>query len=133
MTTGKTTLWIYFGVAAALVAVYFIFDPTENYLFPSCPFHSLTGLYCPGCGSQRAFHNLLHLDIQKAFGYNALFVPMGMIVGYHWIISLYNKVTSKEIRNIIYESYFPLVILGIVIIFWILRNLPFEPFNYLAP
>ncbi|WP_225974845.1 DUF2752 domain-containing protein [Arachidicoccus ginsenosidivorans] len=42
--------------------------------FPKCPFRSLTGLQCPGCGSQRAIHDLLNLDILGAFRENALMV-----------------------------------------------------------
>lgn len=133
MPNGKTANWIYFGVAVVLIGIYFTFDPTQNHLFPSCPFHSLTGLYCPGCGSQRAFHSLLHLDIQKAFSFNALFVPIGMIVGYHWFVQFYNRITSRDMRNFIYDTKFPLVILGIVLLFWILRNIPIEPFSSLAP
>jgi ABC-type amino acid transport system permease subunit len=34
----------------------------------------MTGLKCPGCGSQRAIHSLLHFDFVQAFRYNALLV-----------------------------------------------------------
>ncbi|MCM1109265.1 MAG: DUF2752 domain-containing protein [Clostridium sp.] len=34
----------------------------------------ITGLQCPGCGSQRAVHSLLHADLRAAWGYNALLV-----------------------------------------------------------
>lgn len=37
------------------------------------PFKLLTGYDCPGCGSQRALHALLHGDI-NAFAYNPLFI-----------------------------------------------------------
>ena len=52
----------------------FAINPATSGLFPKCPFLMLTGLKCPGCGSQRAIHCLLHLDIAGAFAYNALLV-----------------------------------------------------------
>src|SRR5580693_9291812 len=37
-----------------------LFDPATSGIFPPCPFRYLTGWYCPGCGSLRAIHQLLH-------------------------------------------------------------------------
>ena len=50
-----------------LGAVYSVFDPLKSSFFPSCPFKSVTGLDCPGCGSQRAIYELLHLNFKKPF------------------------------------------------------------------
>lgn len=67
---------LYWGIALACVAgyVYYSYNPSLYAFFPQCPFRALTGLPCPGCGSQRAIHCLLHLDVAGAFGYNALLV-----------------------------------------------------------
>lgn len=65
--------------------IYFFFNPADSNLFPKCPFYWLTGLKCPGCGSQRAIHSLLHLDLETAFKYNALLIfslPIIIILGY---------------------------------------------------
>ena len=61
------------GVLAVCFIFYFL-DPLESPLFPKCPFLLLTGLECPGCGTQRALHNLLHLQFLDAMHYNALLV-----------------------------------------------------------
>lgn len=65
------------AVAAGLLCLLFLLywlNPVESPLFPKCPFYVLTGLKCPGCGSQRAIHSLLRLHVADAFGYNALLV-----------------------------------------------------------
>ena len=55
-----------------LGGVFFIFNPSTTVWFPKCPFLVLTGYRCPGSGSQRAVHSLLHLDFIQAFSFNAL-------------------------------------------------------------
>lgn len=70
-------------VVAALI--YYFFSPTDSSFFPKCPFLLITGLKCPGCGSQRAIHALLHLDLGAAFRYNALLIvtlPLILALGY---------------------------------------------------
>lgn len=129
----KALLWPLGSLAIFLGILYYIYDPSEVAIFPSCPFHSLTGMYCPGCGSQRALHSLLHLDIQKTLSYNLLFIPMGLVVIYNTGIELYNTRANNKMKNLVYTTWFPLVILAIVILFWIFRNLPYEPFTHLAP
>ncbi len=64
------------GLAAAGAAalVLFCFDPARCAVYPVCTFHQLTGLDCPGCGSLRAMHQLLHGHFLSALHFNALAV-----------------------------------------------------------
>lgn len=52
-----------------LVAVYYAVTPDSG-LYPRCLFLQLTGWQCPGCGSQRAIHALMHGDWAGAWSYN---------------------------------------------------------------
>ena len=63
------------AVIAAMIAVMYIFKVP-------CLFKAAFGIDCPGCGMTRAYISLLHLDIPKAFGYNAMFwaVPIGYLM-----------------------------------------------------
>lgn len=63
------------AMAAALggLAVIYRFPPTEYSFYPRCPIYLTTHWLCPGCGSTRALHALLHLDLRTALHYNALF------------------------------------------------------------
>lgn len=66
-------------LAITVLCIYFYFNPESGRLFPRCPFLILTGFQCPGCGSQRAIHSLLHGDIASAWHFNAvmlLFIPI---------------------------------------------------------
>ena len=72
MITRKGIAGIILLLGAAVV--FFTFNPETSAIFPRCPFLVLTGLKCPGCGSQRGLHALLHGVVPAAFHYNALMV-----------------------------------------------------------
>lgn len=109
----------------ALILVYKIFDPGQTGFFPACPFHSLTGLHCPGCGSQRAVHHLLNFDIVTALYHNALliiaipYVLLGFL--FEWILNPSERVLKW--RKILFGKNAILFIFSLVIFFWIFRNI----------
>jgi len=70
-------------VLLGLGCIYYQLDPSQSGVFPRCPFLSLTGFKCPGCGSQRAIHALLHGDVGAAFGHNAM-----LLIALPWIAVL---------------------------------------------
>lgn len=47
-------------------------DPAEGGVFLPCPFRTLTGLWCPGCGLTRATHHVLRGDVAQALRFNVL-------------------------------------------------------------
>ncbi|MBK5720471.1 DUF2752 domain-containing protein [Dysgonomonas sp. Marseille-P4677] len=103
---------------------YYLFSPEESDLFPKCVFHSMTGLDCPGCGSQRAIHHLLHLRIKEAFLSNALLI---LVIPYI-ILCIYieyfgGKEKFPKIRKIVFSKTAIWGILIIILLFWIGRNL----------
>jgi hypothetical protein len=124
-----------FVISAVCTGTYIIYrvNPAESAWFPPCPFHALTGLYCPGCGSGRALHHLLHGEVPAALALNPLMVVLlpVMIV---W--ALINSLPSLFAR--IYTRVAPLgrwawVVPAVLALYWIARNIPCHPFNILAP
>lgn len=111
----------------SLLSLYFLFNPSQFQFFPKCPFHEITGYYCPGCGSQRAIHDVLQLHILEAFSHNALMITT-LFGGIAFFIA-----DKKRFQHLIYHPKTPIIILVIVLLFWILRNIAIEPFLFLAP
>jgi len=116
-----------------LALFYYYVNPNKANFLLKCPLYATTGIYCPGCGSQRATHALLHLNFIEMFKQNLLFFFAILLLLYHLIIYLANKIFKKNWNSILNYRKTPIIILFIVIIFWVLRNLPWEPFSLLAP
>lgn len=77
---------------------------------PKCPVHLFTGWECPGCGSQRAIHALLHGDIAEAFAFNAFMV---ILLPYVIILSVAELNSRKWPR--LYKLFLhPVVIYGLM-------------------
>lgn len=57
-------------VAAVGGWVLYTFPPAGSRFYPQCIFHALTGLDCPGCGSTRALHHLVHGRFGDALAMN---------------------------------------------------------------
>ncbi|MBN2636352.1 MAG: DUF2752 domain-containing protein [Prolixibacteraceae bacterium] len=120
-------------VIMGLAVLFFVLDPAKYSIFPRCTFNSLTGYYCPGCGSQRAIHSLLHFDIAGVVHYNFLFLPAIFLIIYHYLRPVFNRIFDWKLPNIFYFKNTPWIILGVVVVFWISRNIPVFPFTELAP
>lgn len=121
-----------FGIGFVVIAFLFYFlDPATHRLFPKCILYSVSGIYCPGCGSQRALHCLLHFDWAGVVRYNILFFPAAFILLYHYIHPVLNRWMHWKLPNILYHKNTPWIVLAVVVAFWIGRNLP--PFSVLAP
>ena len=112
-----------------LGAVYvFAFEPGKTGIFPPCVFRQLTGLQCPGCGSTRALHQLLHGHFVAAFTLNPLFViatPLLLYVLLKYTTLAFRGITPKP--NALPARYIYLIFV-VIVSFWILRNTPLYPF-----
>ena len=67
----STVIGIWLLLIAGAVYV-FLYEPGRSGLFPLCPFRFFTGLTCPGCGTTRALHELMHGHFLAAFVLNPL-------------------------------------------------------------
>lgn len=107
---------------AAAVFIFATTDPEKRVLFPKCPFHALTGLQCPGCGSQRAIHALLHGQIAKAIGYNGLLVASIPVIGVIAAAEAGRK-NHPKFHAAVNSPKTIAVILAVIAAWWIIRNI----------
>jgi hypothetical protein len=110
-------------VLASLGIIYLIFDPALYPFFPRCPFYVCTGHYCPGCGSQRALHQIFRGNIIQAAGLNLLAVLyLPLIVAYYVTSIKINSSWHQFIVRLINKRWFIFTTLAIVLLFFVVRN-----------
>jgi hypothetical protein len=108
-------------------------EPGEGSFYPPCPFHYLTGLHCAGCGTTRCLHALLHGDLAQALAYNP-FTVLALPCLVYWFVrealTAFLDVPAPRRRL---PDWALRLLVGLVFLFWVLRNLAFPPFTALAP
>jgi hypothetical protein len=124
---GLHTLLI--GALAVLsTALLFWFDPTRYHLYPVCLFHRVTGWLCPGCGSLRALHQLLHGHFVTAFRFNPLLLisllAAGGFMGRQALRYLRNQPSFRAVRPVWLWLW-----LALAVVFTIWRNIPGLPLS----
>lgn len=107
--------------AAALIAIYGALEPAEAG-FPRCPFLTLTGWQCPGCGSQRAAHALLHGRLGEAWGYNAVMVCVLPLLGLLGVAELM-RARWPRFHAALNSRAMCLGVAGLFVVWCVVRNL----------
>jgi hypothetical protein len=124
----KTVIWAVVGIS--ITAFYYFINPVDNAFLPSCTFKKITGFYCPGCGGQRALHQLLHGHFNDAFHSNLLIYILIPIVWYKVSLHL-NNFPSRDLLVLDKKGIW--IFLSLLLSFTILRNIPYYPLNQLIP
>ncbi len=113
----------------ALGATYlFIFEPGKTGFFPVCPFRAITGFTCPGCGSTRGLHRLLHGDVVAAFELNPLMVLSLPFLLYALLRYTNAAVRGQPLERTRLNAKYIWMLLVVILSFWVFRNTPFYPF-----
>lgn len=118
------------GATAAAIGYLAVVSPDLPGHYPTCPFLAVTGYYCPGCGSLRAIHALVHGHVGQAFGYNVLAMSMLPVLGYMWLSWLIRSARRRQRTHVTHPAW----IWGfavLVVAFLVFRNTP--PGHFLAP
>jgi Protein of unknown function (DUF2752) len=105
-------------------------NPEQPGHYPACPFHALTGWWCPGCGSLRALHAVAHGDLATAVARNVLLLPVLAYLAATWVAWLGHTLGRPRSTR----AAPPAVLYGVLVLivgFGIARNLP--ALDFLAP
>ncbi|GGF51065.1 membrane protein [Marmoricola endophyticus] len=110
--------------AAAAVGTVATLDPNRPGHYPTCPFLFVTGLWCPGCGTMRAVHDLAHLDLAGALARNPLTVVLVPVLVYAWV-AWGARLAGRDLPRV---SRVPAAViwgfLVVVVTYAVLRNVP---------
>ena len=118
--------------ATALLTLHF-FDPGTSGIFPPCPLRYLTGWYCPGCGSLRAMHQLLHGNLRAAWALNPLTILLLPFLMYGTASYVLFELCGRHLPRVFLPAVWIRALCAVIILFGVARNIPFYPFELLAP
>ena len=110
------------GILIMAGVVLFCFDPTQYHFYPACILHRTTGLLCPGCGSLRALHQLLHGHLITAFRFNPLLVVALAALA---VIGVVYELRTQTLQWLKPRWLWALGIICLAVSIW--RNLPGAP------
>ena len=118
------------ATAVAVGAMVYCFNPATHAFYPTCLFHSLTGLNCPGCGMTRALYALLHGNVRVALKDNGLFVLL-LVTTTVWLLRLALLKFQGRPVSVTLANRWLWTLLAVAIVFAVVRNLP--GFEWLSP
>lgn len=127
----RTPTWVAGALIGASVLLH-VRDPHHGGSWGFCPWLTLTGTYCPGCGGLRAVNDLTNGDVGAAASSNLLFVgslPLVAVSYVRWFVGRWRGVDMRvsTTRAFIYAGLF----LSVAVLFWVARNLAFG--QWLSP
>ena len=110
------------GLAAA-AGMITVADPFKHHLTPPCPFHALTGLWCPLCGATRAVWAAAHGHFGLMVHANLLLPLILVGAGWGWL-SWLGRSTGWWRLPVPRGRAFNISIVIVLVAFTALRNLP---------
>ena len=96
-----------------------------------CPFHALTGLYCPGCGITRCLSALLQGSWQAALRSNAAIVALAPLFVWLGWAAARSYLASGSVRLTKRQNVAVYAAIAVLAAFGVARNLP--AFWFLRP
>lgn len=110
-------------IAVAAVLIFLgVVDPVESKWVPHCLFKFATGYDCPGCGSQRAIHAMLHGRMADAWNYNAL-----LLIALPFILFLLTVTINRDRWPCLYarstSNVVIYIVLAVILGWTLLRNI----------
>ena len=122
-------------IAAAGLALYLFTYQSFTFAIktPPCMFRTLTGLYCPGCGTRSALIQMAQGNIYAAFRLNPLTI---LALPTMVLFTVSQALTAFTGRSLIRLRLHPALIwtlFALIVAYWIMRNIPVYPFKWLQP
>ncbi|CQD05100.1 hypothetical protein BN1232_00848 [Mycobacterium lentiflavum] len=117
------------STTVACAAIWAADPTTPGGPLPVCPTKALLGIDCPGCGSLRMIYSLLHGNLMAAARFNALgLVALGLLV-WTYLVWTYGRLAGRRITGWQHWRWAPAVTLSLVLIWFVVRNIPVAPFS----
>ncbi|MCW2769119.1 MAG: hypothetical protein JWR27_552 [Aeromicrobium sp.] len=117
------------GLGAAVLL--HLHDPHASGSYGYCPFLTLTGLPCPGCGGLRAVNDLTRGEVMAAVSSNLAAVCLVAFLAVSWLVWTVRRARGRDVPMVVFTTRAALVVVPLIVVFGVLRNTPWGA--WLAP
>lgn len=126
--------FVFMGVAAAM-ALYLFTSNAQAPLVqtPPCALRTLTGLYCPGCGTRSALIQLTGGNLYAAWRLNPLTILALPALFLFFMSQALTAFWGRSLARLYLHPAVAWTVFGLITAFWIMRNIPVYPFTLLQP
>lgn len=120
---------------AAGVLLYLLTDNPEAPLIRTAPclFRTLTGLYCPGCGTRSALLQLVRGNLYAAWRLNPFTILALPALVLFTVSQALTLLRGRSLPRLFLSPSLVWAIFFFILAYWILRNIPVYPFTLLQP
>lgn len=125
--------WLFYLIVIAGLIYFKFYSNSNKPLLPPCVIYKYTGWYCGGCGIQRGLHELSLGHFFNALRFNVLMILGSIILIIDFIFMLFGIDKYRPVPFIFTNNKMGWFVFIGVFLFIFLRNIPFYPFNALAP
>lgn len=92
--------------------------------YSGCLFRKLTGLYCPGCGGQRAFRALFVFgDPIRSFLIHPIVLYSVVVFAIYFVSVSIHFISRRRIAMLRFEPALVWIALAMVLVNWVVKNI----------
>ncbi len=99
-----------------------MFPITQYHYFPPCPWHKITGTFCPGCGTVRGIQSMIDGNIFGLLQNNPLAMVALLFLGFSFFSTCVQSFRGYKPISLLLSKKEIVLLVIIVILYWILRN-----------
>ena len=130
MNVRRPWTWLGLTGGAGLLLLRFAW-PSWPSLMPACTVRSYTGLHCPGCGGTRCAVKMLEGDVPGALAMNPAVFLLALVFAGVMVCGIWQEWRGGS--RPVFPGWLAWSIAGFVLVFGLVRNLPWWPFTLLVP
>lgn len=119
------------GAIGGCIAVNAADPTTPGGPIPECPTKAIFGIACPCCGTARMLYSLTTFDLTGALRYNAVALVTVLALVWSWF-AWFGRTLGKNLPDWMTWKWLPHTITIVLVVWFIVRLLPFAPFTALA-
>lgn len=105
--------------------------PSWPSLLPGCTIRRFTGLHCPGCGGTRCALELMEGDLAGAVAMNPAITLLALVSAGILCAGVWREWRGG--KRTPFPAWLAWSVAGFVVVFGLVRNLPWWPFTLLVP